>query len=143
MLDVLGGAEKLTQRAARIYEALAASTEPIAVAVSRRYAQQAAANLRRGFFRKPLLKGSAAWVGQMVVDDVNAFVFLAGHIELEMAHKGRLYRWTGYGTKISPNDDMHPVVRDFMLSKLGPFYVRIQLGTETGPLHRLLENLDD
>jgi hypothetical protein len=79
----------------------------------------------------------------MVVDEVDAFAFLAGHIELEMAYKGRLYRWTGYGTKISPNDDLSPQMREFMLSTLGPFYVRIQLGTKAGPFRRLLEGLDD
>jgi hypothetical protein len=135
--------DELHQQAARIHSALAASTEPIAVAVRRAYAREAAVKLRRGFFRKPWLTGSAAWSGRMVVDDVNAFAFLAGHIELEMAYKGRLYRWTGYGTKISPNDDLAPQMRDFILSKLGPFYVRIQLGTESGPFRDLLEGLDD
>jgi hypothetical protein len=96
------------QQATRIHSALAVSTEPIAVAVRRAYVGEAAVKLRRGFFRKPLFTRSAAWVGRMIVDDVNAFALLAGHIELEMVHEGRLYRWTGYGTKISPNDDLPP-----------------------------------
>jgi hypothetical protein len=139
MLD----SDELHHQAAEIHSALVASTEPIAVTVRRAYAREAAVKLRCGFFRKPLLAGSAAWVGRMVVDDVNAFAFLAGHIELEMAYKGQLYRWTGHGTKISPNEDLPPQMREFMLSKLGPFYVRIQLGTKAGPFRHLLEGLDD
>ena len=132
-------------QAERIHEAIAnmASRDSIRVGVNRSRVGEAVAKLRRGFFKKPFLASSKEWLRTLVVQDPAAFKFLAGHIELEAAYKGRLYRWTGYGTKIFPNEDSPAQVQEFIQSNLGPFFVTIQLGTDVTLFSGLLEDVDD
>lgn len=134
---------RIESQAEEIYDAIAniASQRPIRVAVNRSRVREAVRKLRRGFFRKPFLVSSKGWLRSLVIEDRSAFKFLAGHIELEAAWNGRLYRWTGYGTKLYPNDELPPQMRELILSNLGPFFVTIQLGTDLSRFSGLLEGV--
>lgn len=109
--------EDTQEQAAKIHEviSLMASRSPVRVGINRPRLGEAVDKLRRGFFKKPFFASSKEWVRTIVINDHEAFKFLAGHIELEMAYKGRLYRWTGYGTKIYPNDDVLPQLQSLIL----------------------------
>ena len=135
--------EELDSQAGKIHQAIIAASlcGPVRITVNRYRTSEAVAKLRRGLYRKPFLWSSKKWLRSLLIQDNTAFRFLAGHIELESAWNGRLYRWTGYGTKVYPHDDLPPQMRDLIQSKLGPFYITIQLGTDISGFSGLLDDV--
>ena len=135
--------KRIQEKAEKIHDAIAnrASHLPIRVGINRAGISEAARMLRRGSFKKPLFTSQHDWLRAIVIEDSSAFKTLACHIELEGVWKGRVYRWTGYGIKLSPNDDRIAETQELKLAKRNPFFVTIQLGTDVSDFSRLLEGI--
>ena len=68
------------------------------------------------------------------------YQFLAAYIELQMVHRGKLLRWSGYGTSLDQKN-VPPQMHDFITSVRSPVYVVIQLGVDRDEFKGLLEGL--
>ena len=133
--------EESNNHALRIHSVISANRDNPNIKMgvaSSKYWDELSMILKRGFFRKPFLANTRNWVRNIVLEDPQAFAFLAPHISLELVVDGELRKWDGWGNEITRNPNS-PI--DFLADKLGPYYLEFLLGNNMEPFKGLLENL--
>lgn len=103
-----------------------------------RYWNELAERLREGFFKKPLFKSNRSWVRKTVLDDSEAFAFLAPNIKIQLIVEGNLRYWDGWGFEITRDND-DPI--DFLKDNLGPYLLDFILGQNVRLFEGVLQNL--
>jgi hypothetical protein len=137
----IGSLEEYNNRALKLHSIISANRENPEIRMgvpSVRYWDELAIKLKRGFFRKPFLTSARTWVRNIVLEDPNAFVFLAPHIRLELIVDGKLRHWDGWGNEITRNPES-PL--DFLNDKIGPYLLEFLLGQNTSLFKGVLENI--